>query len=129
MKSDPHCDVLRIDSDVIEKAAVTVVKITGAIDAHSYEEIEEYLDNVFSSGAARLVFDLGGVRYMSSAGIGVFVGALAKARQASGDLLLMNLCDTVRGTLELLGLMPMFFVAPDRNTAIAYFERQANGKR
>lgn len=122
-KSDPHCDILRIDCDVV-KAGVMFINITGSIDAHTYEEIEEYLDDKFSSGASRIVFDLGQVRYMSSAGIGVFVGALARARQAGGDLLLMNLCDTVKGTLEVLGLMQMFFVAPDRNTAVAYFERQ-----
>lgn len=122
---DKNCDVLRMDSDRFEPANVTFVKIAGAIDAHTYEQIEEYLDGTLSGGASRIVLDLGGVTYMSSAGIGVFVGALARTRQSDGDLLLMNIQQTVQEALDVLGLLPMFFVAPDRQMAIKYFERKA----
>jgi anti-sigma B factor antagonist len=124
MKSADNSDELRIDAEQIEKSAITVVRIAGAIDAHTYEQIEEYFDTILSNGTMRLILDLSSVRYMSSAGIGVFVGALARTRQAGGDLLLLNMTPTVHETLEVLGLAPMFFVAPDKATAVAYFERQ-----
>ena len=122
--SEQNSDVLRIDAEQLEKSGVTIIRIAGAIDAHTYEQIEEYFDNILSNGSVRLILDLSSVRYMSSAGIGVFVGGLARSRQAGGDLLLLNMTPTVHETLDLLGLAPMFFVAPDKATAVAYFERQ-----
>ena len=115
-------DILRIDSEPADGAEI--VRLTGVIDAHTYEEVQEHLEQVISGGVARIVIDFHGVRYISSSGIGVFIGALARARQNGGDLLLLNVTATVRETFSVLGLLPMFFVAPNKQAALAYFDRR-----
>jgi len=117
------CDTLKIESDLSTQEGVAMLRLTGVLDAHTFDQLEENFEDLFAKGVLRLIVDMRGVTYASSAGIGVFIGALAKARQQHGDLLLMNLNPDVREVFELLGLLNMFFIAPDRSTAIAYFIR------
>ena len=117
-------DTIRIDVESVEKAQTRLVRLTGVVDAHTYQEVEELFEGCFGDGVFRLIVDLAGVRYISSAGIGVFIGALARARQQDGDLLLVNISGTVEAALDVLGLRPMFVCAPDKAAALSFFERR-----
>jgi anti-sigma B factor antagonist len=102
---------------------LATVRMAGSLDAHSYEVAEEQFDDLISSGNSRIVVDVGGLDYISSAGIGVLIGALARTRKDQGNLLLVNATKTVREILAVLGLDSMFFIAPDRVTALAFLNR------
>jgi len=116
-------DTLKIDQDLASQDGAVVLRLCGTVDAHTFDQLEECLEDLFAKSVFRLIVDMRAVSYASSAGIGVFIGALAKARQQRGDLLLMNLSQDVRAVFEVLGLTSMFFVAPDKAVALAYFER------
>ena len=117
-------DTVRIDVENVAKVQARLVRLTGVVDAHTYPEIEEFFENTFGDDVYRLIVDLAAVTYMSSAGIGVFIGALARARQQGGDLLLVNISPTVAAALDVLGLRPMFVTAPDKAAALSFFERR-----
>lgn len=123
MSSQNSCDTLKIDEDLSAQENLAILRLTGAVDAHTFDQLEECVENLFAKGVQRLIIDMRNVKYASSAGIGVFIGALAKARQHQGDLLLMNLTPDVKEVFDVLGLTQMFFVAPDKAVALAYFER------
>ena len=53
----------------------------------------------------------------------MFIGALAKARQEKGDLVLMNISPEVLEVFDILGLTPMFFIAPDIDAAAVHLEK------
>ena len=65
-----------------------------------------------------LVIDLAGVRYVSSAGAGVFMNVLTQSRENGGGLVLINLTQGVREIFELLNLHDVLPIATDLPAAI-----------
>lgn len=98
--------------------------IEGYLDAQTYEDLEEEINDLFDENHHRIVIDLSEVDYISSAGAGVFIGAIGTARDHSGDIILLNPTENVREVFELLGLSEIFVMAEDEDQAIAEFEGQ-----
>lgn len=51
------------------RASVTVLKVTGELNAVTYEQFQSTAKKAIDDGARNVVVDLGGVPYMSSAGM------------------------------------------------------------
>ena len=52
-----------------------LLKLTGELDHHNAEKIRKKLDKeIISNGAQTVVFDLSGLTFMDSSGIGVLLG-------------------------------------------------------
>lgn len=100
---------------------VTVVSVRGSVDATTADEMTSYLEGRVREGAARMVVDLGGVDYISSAGLRSFLSTLKLARQAGGDLRLAAARDGVAKVLSMAGFTSIMKVYPDVATAVSSF--------
>jgi anti-sigma B factor antagonist len=100
-------------------ASVDLIKVSGNLDAHTFEIFDEALNDLFSRRRYRLVVDMTDVAYVSSAGVGVFIAAANEAESNGGRVVLLNPSPAVKETLEVLGLAETFVVAPDLQTALA----------
>ena len=69
---------------------LTFVLLKGEVDHHTYEILESELEEVIEKGATRIAIDLTQVSYISSAGIGVLVGAQSEAESAEGGALVFR---------------------------------------
>jgi anti-anti-sigma factor len=72
-------------------------------------------------GAAKIVADLEGVDYTSSAGIRSLLAILKAARRKNGDLRLACVQPYVRKVLEMSGFTSLFQLYDDVGTAVASF--------
>ncbi len=106
---------------VSELKRVTLFVIQGRVDSTNASELGEALKSQLSSGRYRLVIDLSGVEYMSSAGLREMVTALKTARKNGGDVRLANPSDRVREVLELAGLDSIFEIYPSQVEAVGSF--------
>ena len=113
-------DGLRIEKDVLHKD-ILLLHLSGSIDAHTYEELEERLESIFSEDTYKIVLDMEQIDYISSAGIGVLVGGQSRAKAASGELVLLKLQDVVQEVFHALGVLSLFPIAPDRSAALEFF--------
>ena len=111
-------DVFKIEREVLAAQRVAILKISGNIDAHTYDQVEETVAETFQEKCFKLVIDMGHVDYISSAGTGVFIGALSEAQNNNGNVALLNLSPTVLQVFDLLGLTPLFLVFTNRAEAI-----------
>jgi anti-anti-sigma factor len=59
---------------------IVLIKVSGYIDAHTFEELENEIQSKFSAKQFKLIVDLSDVPYISSAGAGVFIGAFPQAQ-------------------------------------------------
>lgn len=100
---------------------VTVVAITGSIDALTADALVTALLDELQAGRTRLVADFAAVEYTSSAGLRVLLTTLKDARQRGGDLRLADIRPNVRQVLELSGFTSILKCFPERNAAIASF--------
>jgi anti-sigma B factor antagonist len=99
--------------------SVDLIKVSGNLDAHTFETFDEALNDLFSRRRYRLIVDMTDVEYVSSAGVGVFIAAVNEAESNGGRVVLVNPSASVRETLDVLGLAETFVVAPDLQGALA----------
>ncbi|HYG73405.1 MAG TPA: STAS domain-containing protein [Planctomycetota bacterium] len=115
-----------VDELIVEHLTATdcnaaIVVLHGPISVHTYEKLEAELDKVLRQNCFKIVLDLADVRYVSSAGAGVMMNVLSQVRDAGGDLVLINLTNSVREIFELLNLNNVLPIADDLPSALKRF--------
>lgn len=100
---------------------VDQIKVSGFLDAHTFEQLEEALLKQFSQSRYKIVVDLTNVDYISSAGAGVFIAALSESEENGGKIVLLNPTKSVLDVFDLLGLTQIFEVVTSREEAVGVF--------
>ena len=103
----------RIDGEI------DLLKVSGFLDAHTFEEVEGAIGALFSQGRHRLIVDLTDLDYISSAGAGVLLAVSSESAENGGGLVLLGPQERVMEVLDLLGVTGMLTVANDRDEAMA----------
>ena len=98
---------------------IPVVAPVGRIDSNTSGALERALLGQLARGEKRLIVDLLGVEYISSAGLRVLLLAVNKLRPLGGQLVLCSLGTSVREVFELAGLTALFTIEASRELAVA----------
>lgn len=85
-----------------EDADIHVVRLDGAVDTLTAPEVDTVIASLVGQRRLRIVLDLAGVGYISSAGWGVFISRLREIREGGGDLKLARMTPDVREIYNLL---------------------------
>jgi anti-sigma B factor antagonist len=115
----------------VERSAtgdITLLSLSGFLDAHTAPEFEGAVESALDAGQNRLVVDGGGLTYISSAGLGVFMGFIEEFREAGGDIKICGLSDKVREIFSLLGFEELFDIVDNVEEAKARFVVSPTGK-
>ncbi len=96
-----------------------VIAPTGRLDSVSSSALEQLVASRLDAGERRVVIDLAGVEYISSAGLRVLLMAAKRLKQPPAALVLCGLGPSVRTVLELAGFLPLFAIEPARAEALA----------
>lgn len=97
---------------------IPLLTVKGFLDAHTYEELEKAIHALFAKKVYRFVVDLSGLDYISSAGAGVFIGAVGTAQENEGEIALVKPSPNVKEVFDLLGLSQIFKFSDTREGAI-----------
>ena len=110
-------------SEVSEAGApVTIIALSGQLDAHTATEFERFLERIVrDEDKRRLVLDFHGLEYISSAGLGVLMGLIEEVRAMGGDMKLAALPEKIFHVLDLLGFPIVFQIFPTVKEAEAAF--------
>jgi anti-sigma B factor antagonist len=100
---------------------LTIVRPSGFIDAHTAPELERALNNLVSERRFKVILDCQLMDYISSAGLGVLMGAISTYRQNQGDLKIAQMPAKVFKVFDLLGFSKLFEVFDTKEEAIAAF--------
>jgi len=96
-----------------------VVEVAGSVDAVTAPRLSEALQAAVAGGEPRLVVDLAGVDYVSSAGIRAILSGVKAARSAGGNLAVAAAQPQVREVFELAGLTTIVGFHDGASAAIA----------
>jgi anti-anti-sigma factor len=96
-----------------------VLALAGRLGAISAINLDKAVSAAVGRGDARLVIDLEGVDYVSSAGLRALAAAASLCAHARGGLALCGLGEPVRIALDLGGMLAGFPVEPSRDLAVA----------
>ena len=103
-----------------------VIKLDGAVDAHTAPQFEETVQKVIDDGQTKIVVDCEKLTYISSAGLGVFMSFVEEVREAGGDIKICGLSEKVKQPFEILGFESLFHFCPDVPSAKEKFSEPMN---
>jgi anti-sigma B factor antagonist len=106
---------------------VTILQVRGALKLGEpvLDELRRICHDLESCRTYRLVLDLEHVPALDSTGIGVLLEAYTALHRCGGCCKLLNLAHMPAEVLDIVGLLAIFEVYQDRNSALASFERAA----
>ena len=100
---------------------VDLVTLAGRIDSISASQLERELKSLLDNGRYKIVLELSGVSYLSSAGLRVMVSAVRESKKHRGDVRLANVSGRVAEVLKLAGLNAIFQVYEDKTSAVGSY--------
>jgi anti-anti-sigma factor len=98
---------------------VLVMTPAGRIDTTTAGALETRLAAALAGVSPRLVLDLSGVDYISSAGLRVLLVAARRLQATDGRLVLCAMGPPVRQVFQLAGFLPLFTIQDTRDAAVA----------
>ncbi|MCD6118115.1 STAS domain-containing protein [bacterium] len=108
---------------------VSVIALNGYLDAHTAPDLEQAITELIDEERIRIVISLGELDYISSAGLGVFMGFIEDVRAKGGDIKLAEATEKVFRVFDLLGFPVLYEILDKEEEAIGKFsdEEQAHG--
>ena len=105
-----------------DEGEVSILALQGTLDAHTAGEFESALQTLVQEQRYRIVVDLQNLKYISSAGLGIFMGFIETIRNHHGDIKLCCASPRVYKIFDLLGFPRLFEFFEKREQAIHKFQ-------
>jgi anti-anti-sigma factor len=83
--------------------------------------LHDHVKSQLETGRRNFLFNLKEVTYLRSLGLGILVGSLISVSNLGGNLKLINLAPKLRLLFEITGLIKVFDIVDDEETAIKEF--------
>jgi len=106
--------------DIPHIASAQFITLSGAIDAATSIEFQEYLDNLVKKGTLNFIFDMNGVTFINSTGLGLLVNLADNAVGRKGSLILINTHSKIRIVFQTLGLDNYFKMFGNLSKALQF---------
>lgn len=110
------------EENVNPRERVVLLSLKGTIETTNAGTLEDVIERVINENCYRIVVDLSGVTYVSSAGWGIFISEIKRVRRESGDIKLAAMRPEVREVFDLLEFNNILKPYPDKLEAIKDFQ-------
>ena len=107
---------------------LTLLSLKGTIETTNASTLEEAIGRIIEDSCFRIVVDLAGVTYISSAGWGIFISEIKRVRRHAGDIKLAAMTAPVREVFDLLEFNNILKPYIDKVEAVSDFQ-SATGAR
>jgi anti-sigma B factor antagonist len=87
---------------------ISILYIKGYLDAHTAPKLEQELQNLIDEGKFKIIVNFNELSYISSAGLGVFMGFIETIREKEGDIKLSNMSPKIFRVFDLLGFPTLY---------------------
>ncbi len=110
--------------DILEKQIgnVSVICLSGRLDAYASSEVEKKLNSLIDSFHSRLVVSFDKLEYISSSGLRVLLVTLKKLKKQQGDIRLACLRSSIKEVFDMAGFTPLFTTFEMEEAAVKSFE-------
>jgi anti-anti-sigma factor len=89
-----------------QHAGAVTIKLAGSLDMATSAELERELAPVLANGTKDIVFDLSGLKFISSAGIRIFSATRKTLKERGGQASFVNLSPQVQEVFEIIKALP-----------------------
>lgn len=102
---------------------VLCLDIIGYLDAHTAPMLEGAIEKAINEGNKYILVNFENLDYISSAGLGVFMGFIEEIRNLGGDIKMSDMKEKVYSVFDLLGFPILFDIESSQRDAIEKFKK------
>ncbi|HOY45179.1 MAG TPA: STAS domain-containing protein [bacterium] len=104
---------------------LTTLKIIGFLDAHTAPTLEEAIQKLLDEEQVNILVDFKELSYISSAGLGVFMGFIEEIRSKNGDIKMCAMSPKIYRVFDLLGFPTIYQIFDKQEEALATFPQNS----
>jgi anti-anti-sigma factor len=112
-----------IEEPVAALSGVCRLRVNGTLDIATISQMEGALSRIRTGGVARIIIDLEGLEYISSSGLGSFLGVVDHFRREGGDLAFVRLSERIHKIFKVVGFHRILTILQTESEAIAHFSK------
>jgi serine/threonine-protein kinase RsbW len=109
------------ESNVLNRPDLVNLRLQGTLDISTLPHFENALNRLRASDRAKIIVDLAGLEYVSSSGLGSFLGMVDHFRKAGGDLVFVRLTEKVQKIFKVVGFNRLLTILPGEDDAVRHF--------
>lgn len=113
---------MRQDETTDFNTIIYKIKSDSKIDIDNSEELFTFLKTIVAGGVIKVLFDLQGVHYIDSSGIGVLINIAKIIRSNKGDIALLNVSTDLESIFKLVKLQRFISIFPNEEDAVNFFK-------
>jgi anti-anti-sigma factor len=110
---------MTLDISVVSAEGTHIVSVSGRIDSANAAGLQKDVLTLFEVPGSRVLMDMAGLNYISSAGLRVVLMAVKRAKQGQGRLVFFGMQPMVREVFQMSGFLTILEVVDDQAAAIA----------
>ena len=101
--------------------SVSVINVNGRVDSDTAPELDNALTKLLTDNKNKIILNLQGVDFLSSAGLRAMVKALKDAQHSGGDVRLVSVSEPTEVILRTVGMLQMFKMYSTYEEAVVGF--------
>ncbi len=109
-----------MEVEVEEKGEIVVIRVGGRLDAASSPQLETKINEIVDKGHFKLVLNLSGVEYLSSAGMRLMLSVSKKLKHLEGKLVACSLSDEVDEVIKMAGFHKVIEFYPNEDESLTH---------
>ncbi|MCX7833492.1 MAG: STAS domain-containing protein [Ignavibacteria bacterium] len=103
------------------KDNIKILSLEGFLDAHTSSTLENAFNQLFDKKFYKIIVNFKKLTYISSAGLGVFMAFIERARINGGDIKLCEMREKIFNVFDMLGFPLLFEIYDKQEEALAKF--------
>jgi anti-sigma B factor antagonist len=104
-----------------DRKEISILRLRGFLDAHTAPQFEQAIQDLIGERRFKIIVSMSSLNYISSAGLGVFMGFIEEIRENDGDIKLSNMSDKVFKVFDLLGFPALYQIYKEESEAEAKY--------
>ncbi|MFC1852465.1 STAS domain-containing protein [candidate division CSSED10-310 bacterium] len=100
---------------------VSIVRLNGFLNADTSPIFEETLQHIMEQNKYKIIVDFKKLEYISSAGVGCFIGNIKRVRKNGGDIVFLLMPPKIQRVFQLLDFQDFFQSFNDELEAVDTF--------
>ena len=109
-----------METHVEEKGEVVVVRVEGRLDAASSPQLEQQIHAIIDRGHFKIVLNLSGVDYLSSAGMRLMLSISKKLKNLEGKIVACGLNTEVMDVIKMAGFHQVLEFYPTESDSLVH---------
>ncbi len=104
-----------------ENGDVSILYLKGYLDAHTAPDLETEFQKLVDAKKYNIIVNFQDLSYISSAGLGVFMGFIEDIRKNGGDIKLSDMKPKIYRVFDLLGFPTLYDILDEEARALEKF--------